>query len=352
MKNKIVRKSNDLVEAQYSLSIWEMRVFLKMMSMINKDDTDFKQYRVELGDFIKEFGLEKNKQAYSLLKEGARGLLKKIVIISKQLEDGSTEHLETPMVVGMAHNIDKNSYIKLSFHPAMKPYLLELQSRFMTYDISNVMKLPSPYSIRLYELAKQYVRIGRRVVPLDELKRILDVENKYSKYAHFKQKVLRKAMTDISKYTDIDLDFTEVKEGRRVARLEFIIKAKAKDTDNNQPIQDSLLDKLRTLGVADAVAEKWRNKYDDLHIQNCMEYLKQQDTSERPITNKAAYLNAILDQDIMTSSKLDKATITKRVNAILFSNPDVESRIRAKYGNLSQQAIEGIIQKMFPEKFA
>lgn len=350
MKNKIVRKSNDLVEAQYSLSIWEMRVFIKMMSMINKDDTDFKQYRVELGDFIKEFGLEKNKQAYSLLKEGARGLLKKIVIISKQLEDGTVEHLETPMVVGVAHNIDKNSYIKLSFHPEMKPYMLELQSRFMTYDISNVMKLPSPYSIRLYELAKQYVRIGRRVMTLDELKRILDIGDKYAKYAHFKQKVLLKSTTDISKYTDIDLSFNEIKEGRRVAKLEFIIKAKSKQ-QKAKAERDELGERLHSLGVTDTVAKKWRKKYEDAHVQTCIEYLEQQDTPERPIGNKAAYLNSILDQEIKIAPKLDKASITKRVNAILFSNPNVESRIRAKYGNLSQQAIEGIVQKMFPEKF-
>ena len=159
MKNKIIRKSNDLVEAQYGLNLWEMRVFIKMLSLLNKDDTDFQQYTIELKDFIKEFELEKNKNAYKLLKEGARSLLQKIVVIPKKLEDGTTDLLETPMVVGFTHNIDKKSYIKLSFHPAMKPYLLELQSRFLIYDIGNILRLPSPYSIRLYELAKQYVKI-------------------------------------------------------------------------------------------------------------------------------------------------------------------------------------------------
>ena len=48
---------------------------------------------------------------------------------------------------------------------------------------------------------------------------------------------------------------------------------------------------------------------------------------------------------------MDKATITKRVNGILFSNPKIENQIRAKHGEVSQTAMEQIVKKMFPDKF-
>jgi len=35
----------------------------------------------------------------------------------------------------------------------------------------------------------------------------------------------------------------------------------------------------------------------------------------------------------------------------LFSNPTVESQIRAKHGEVSQAALEQIVRKMFPDKF-
>lgn len=350
--NKVIRKSNDLVEAQYTLNLWQMRVFIKMLSLINRDDTGFKEYKIELKDFVREFDLEKNKQAYALLKHGARGLLKKIIVLEKKLEDGSIEQIETPMVVGLAHNIDKKSYIKLSFHPVMRPYLLELRSHFLTYNLTHVKKLPSPYSIRLYELAKQYAKIGKRKMSLEKLKKMLGVEDKYAKYAHFKQKVLIKATEDITKHTDIILDFKEIKEGRRVAKLEFLIKKK-EDEKEETASKDSITLMLRELGVSGEAIKKWKVNYSNEHILKRLVYLMDRDTSGNPITNKPAYLHTIMDKEISSTKdkKLEKEDITRRVNGILFSNPEVEKQIRAKHGNISQEVMEKIVKKKFPDRF-
>ena len=64
---KFVRKSNDLVEARYKFDIWETRLFTKMLTMINMDDEDFKDYRIYLRDIVREFELVKNKESYELL---------------------------------------------------------------------------------------------------------------------------------------------------------------------------------------------------------------------------------------------------------------------------------------------
>ena len=59
-----------------------------------------------------------------------------------------------------------------------------------------------------------------------------------------------------------------------------------------------------------------------------------------------------MDKDInIEDTSMDKATITKRVNGILFSNPKIENQIRAKHGEVSQTAMEQIVKKMFPDKF-
>jgi len=355
MKNKIIRKSNDLVEAQYGMNLWEMRVFIKMIALLSKEDSDFQQYQIELKDFIKEFELEKNKNAYKLLKDAARSLQQKIVVLSKKLEDGTTELLEIPMVVGFAHNIDKKSYIKLSFHPDMKPYLLELQSRFLIYDVRNIIKLPSPYSIRIYELAKQYASLGKRILTVERLKAMLGVEEKYERYTHFKQKILNKAKIDIAKHTDITVEFKEIKEGRRVVKLEFLITTKKETaTTDTEPAfkQDKLTGLLKQIGITETTIKKWTSTYEGDYIRQRIEYLNKQDTSNAPIKNKAAYLHSIIDKDIsLKKNKQDKAAITKRVNAILFSNPKLEQQIRAKHGEVSQEAMERIIQKKFPGKF-
>ncbi len=104
--------------------------------------------------------------------------MSKIIKIVRNTDDGMME-LSTPIVVGVDKplNTDQDSakFIDVSFHPVMKPFLLSLKSHFTAYDARNILKLPSTYSIRIYELLKQYERIGQRRFDLQELKEIIGV---------------------------------------------------------------------------------------------------------------------------------------------------------------------------------
>ena len=150
---KFIRKANDLVEAKYKFDIWETRIFSKMLTMIHRDDEDFKEYRIYLRDIVQEFGLVKTRDAYEWLRAGAKNLMKKTFLIPYEL-DGAKRSFETPVVSSLDSAVadDKkirqdHLYISISFHPKMKPYLLQLKSQFTIYDVQNIVKLPSTYSI-------------------------------------------------------------------------------------------------------------------------------------------------------------------------------------------------------------
>jgi plasmid replication initiation protein len=53
----------------------------------------------------------------------------------------------------------------------MKPHLLSLQSHFTMYDPKYILGLSSTYSIRIYELLKQYEKIRKRVFDLQDFKK-------------------------------------------------------------------------------------------------------------------------------------------------------------------------------------
>lgn len=221
---QLIRKANDLVEGRYRFSIWEMRVFTKMLTMIDKDDADFHKYRIYMKEIITDFGLSADHSAHRWFREAARGLMGKIITTVIMTEDGPQE-FETPIVAGIHKTPGKNyQYLDLSFHPDMKPFLLQLKSQYLMYDVSNVLKLPSVYSIRLYELLKQYEKIGKRRLGVFELKQMLGIEYKYKLYGHFKDRVLKKAQEDLSENCDIKFEFREIKEGRKVSSIEFFIK--------------------------------------------------------------------------------------------------------------------------------
>ncbi|MFN4257137.1 MAG: replication initiation protein [Saprospiraceae bacterium] len=220
----LIRKSNDLVEGRYKFDIWETRIFLKMLTLIKSDDKGFHEYKIYIKDIIDTFGVD-SKDGYRLIKEGAVKLMGKTIQTKIRVEAG-WEDFVAPIVAGFKgrSEVDEPSYIKLSFHPDMRPLLLELRERFLVYDFQNVRNLSSPYYIRIYELLKQYERIGERRFEVDELRGILGLQEEYKLYGHFKSRILEPTRQRLLEYTDISFTYTEVKQGRAVTSLVFHIR--------------------------------------------------------------------------------------------------------------------------------
>ncbi|SDL30519.1 replication initiation protein [Siphonobacter aquaeclarae] len=235
----LIRKSNALVEAHYKFTIWETRVFAKMVSMIDWEDRDFKEYKIYFRDIIRDFGLRRDGRTYEDLKEGARGLMSKIIKL-KVKTDGIYETLETPIIGGIktpddVHRKivqskrldDDRVYLKVSFHPDLKPFLIELKERYLVYEMANILDLSSPYTVRIYELLKQYEKLGERMIELQELKAMLGMEEEYKLYGHFRDRVLEKAKEDLQKYTDIRFEYEGVQAKNYPYELPVKLKSNA-----------------------------------------------------------------------------------------------------------------------------
>jgi plasmid replication initiation protein len=233
---KLVRKSNQLVEGRYKFDIWETRVFTKMLTLIKRDDVDFKNYRIYIKDVIDEFGLEKDNRAYERIKRAGIKLNDRSVRIYRDTDEGKMQ-FDTKIVASVESfvNNSEGKYIDVSFHPRMKPYLLALKSKFTVYDSRNILALPSTYTIRIYELLKQYEPIGNRKIDLHDLKEMIGaveetfdgetrfIKDHYPLYGNFRQKILLKAQNDLKKHTDISFEFEPLKRGRKVVALQFYI---------------------------------------------------------------------------------------------------------------------------------
>lgn len=78
-----VTQSNDLVTAQYKLSLNEQKIILCLISLIQPNDTEFKKYRLKVSDLMNILDT-KNKHFYSDLQETTGNLLKKTLHIKSQ----------------------------------------------------------------------------------------------------------------------------------------------------------------------------------------------------------------------------------------------------------------------------
>lgn len=310
-KTSIIRKANELVEARYRLNLWEMRVFLSMISMIKPRDEDFQDYRIYLTDVIDTFEINSN-ASYALLREAGMGLLDRKVTFPIMTEDGPQE-LTTHMVVSVTNFKHEGSYITLSFHPKMKPLLLELKKRYLSYDAQNILSLPSVYSIRIYELLKQYEKIGSREFFLTDLKTILGIENQYKQYTHLRQRILDPAQENLSKHCDISFTYTESKKrGRKVLAIRFTIISNIPERNKKvlppkNPKKKNELDSevkktLFSWGVSKRLIAEWCVSYPLEQITHHMEAVEK----NKNVKNRVGYLRTIIDQPIPIEPKAPK----------------------------------------------
>ncbi len=248
----LVVKHNEFINARYQLSVAETRIILRMITMIGRRDEDFKPYKIFIKDFIDEFEIN-NQALYHRAMETTKRLLGRVLQIPTE-----TGLLQTHFV-SSAEYVKGEGSIELCFDPKLKPYLLQLKSRFTQYDIHNVLQLQSYHSIRIYELLKQYEKLGERFISVKGLKEILKIEDKYSLYADFKRYVILQAQKELRKNTDLDFEFEEIKTGRKVTHLKFkIIRHKRKKAEKKVieviPQQEDELDKKFALLSAEEQA--------------------------------------------------------------------------------------------------
>jgi plasmid replication initiation protein len=241
MKNKsgltLIKKANNLIESRYKFDIWETRIFLSVLAQIHKDDKDFQAYRIYYKDIIKMFDLSSN-QAHKLLREGANALMNKKLYIPYNVEGAIREtqyHLIRTINYLKELNenqeevfLENQEFIDVTVDPDMKPLLLQLreQGGFTFYELKNIVKL-SVYSLRIYELLKQYQKIGWRKLSVEEIKRTFELENEYALFGHFYSRIVAPSIKEINKHTDLQVDAPQkIKEGRKTVALLFTFRKK------------------------------------------------------------------------------------------------------------------------------
>ena len=252
-ENYLVAQRNDLIEARHTnpLSVREQKIVLTMVSMIQPNDEDFKDYRISIKEFSEMLGLEGSAK-YTELKEITKDLMSKSIEIPR--EDGGWLFANW---ISSAEYQKGEGIIALSFSPKLKPYLLQLKNTFTTYRLSNILSLKSTYSIRLYELMKKWQHLGKWSCSVHNFKEKMGVEKKaYPRYANLKARVLNPAIAEVNEKTDLHISIKEIKRGRSVDQIEFVIRhapekeirlQEPKRKEKKQSEQDILRTRLNTL---------------------------------------------------------------------------------------------------------
>jgi len=233
-KKSLVVKDNRLIEACYRLDLAEQRLILLAIVRAREAKqriTADTWLEVSVKDYNDTYDLTRT-TGYKLVQTAALSLFNRYVRITlKDHATGKNSELSTRWV-SACHYVEDASLVRIQLASLMIPYVSNLESKFTSYQLKNVAQMTSAYAIRLFELMMQYRSIGERYITIDDLKEYLGATGEgYARMDNFKNKVVVPAITQINKFTELNVTFENRKSGRNVIGYDF----KVTDKEVEQP---------------------------------------------------------------------------------------------------------------------
>ncbi len=214
-----VAQHNELVKARFNMSLMETRLFIALLGRINKGDTDFSLCRIPISEVSSNVDGGK---AYQDVKEAVIKLSSKVITVETVDQNGKREIISDPLMATCRYK-DGSGFIVAQLNSFVKPYLLQLKGNFTVAEIKVLLQLRSYYSYRIYWLLKSFSYNSNTFsIKVEDLKTMMGIEGQYPNFYDFKKWVLLVSQRELTQ-TDMAFSFNEIKEGRSVKQVEFII---------------------------------------------------------------------------------------------------------------------------------
>ena len=219
--SKVLMKNNLLIQAKYSLTLVENKVFTLILYKLQKDNRGIYSCSINQEEFksilkktknttvsgIRDI-LDKLKHKDIFIKEVDKNIWHDYTLIGGFSFDENTKtfHIEAlPKIYDLLKNYYSNGYTPINL--------------FVTLGMNNY------YGQRLYDLLRLWSGTKHVInYKVDYLKECLQLTNKYTNFKDFKRRVILPAIKELNDTGYFEIDFKENKVGRKVDSIDFIVK--------------------------------------------------------------------------------------------------------------------------------
>ena len=213
---------NTIQECFKSMSIDEKRLLILASPIARTmDATEKDAITITSEEFAKECGIKTN-SAYSQMEEASKSLLRRYFSYG--------DNKKKTYCNWVIRAIYENGAISICFPDEVLLMLKEFDklNPYTKYKKDIVLSLKKDYSFDLYHLAKKHQAMGQFEMSLEHIKNELGLPPSYNKLCNLKDRVIKPSLDEITKNTDIDLTYENLKKGRSVIGFKFTVKEKPK----------------------------------------------------------------------------------------------------------------------------
>lgn len=340
---RLVKKSNTAISSRvkgYSLN--QMKIMNLAISELTEHTTADDVLSFQAVDLLRAIGLGEN--SHTELRKATLDMIRGIEI--PKVNGGFSQ-------VPVFHEIEYHAggTVDIRFHEKVLPLLVQAKTEYTKYYFQNIQRLKSAYSIKIYELCKQYqnTKQGYRDLTIEELKIYLDIPlKKYPRFADFNRRVVKHSADEITEKTDLKIDFDPIKKGRSTTGVRFYITLKNKEqqAEEQQPTLPHDFKELTPAG---------RQLVDDYQMSSSVAVeLQILATTDEHLIYAMTQYNKKLDAKYKKGEKVDnlprysETALRELIPTILLSGVVEKEKIKAE--EKQKQSEERKKQKLAEEK--
>jgi hypothetical protein len=252
-----VVKNNTLVPSLAGFQLSELRFLAFCLAKLNGKEARNRAISGRVADLCEIFPMDRA-SAYGIIRE----VMLSIAVKPAEFSINGEMHL--------CHWFSSVTYAKdageftFRISPEMEPFLMELAGNFTMYRLADVYRFSSASTWKLYENLAKWRAAGKWTVDLDELRLLLGVTGKYPIWDDFRKRVIAPALEQINAQSDLTVEYTPTKRGRRFTGLAFVIRSLDPEKEVSAPESSAMAiaRMLKAAGLSAKVVTEYVERFE------------------------------------------------------------------------------------------
>jgi plasmid replication initiation protein len=305
-KTKYVKKHNAAIRSYSEMTLLEKKLsnVLLYNAYYNLNNKDF--HEISISRLLSLLSIKTND--YAKIKNAIKNLMATIIewnVIdstqsSKKEESNETlfnsnENWKACTLLSSVHI--KGTMVKYEYSKSLRELFYE-PSLYSKINLAVQNKFKSIYTFSLYENCLSYLRCGSTGwLNMESFRKLMGIKkHEYNIFRDLNKRVLKPALLEINKLSDIIVKHEIKKIGRSPAQIRFLINktVSEKKNENTENEGADLISKMMEYGVPKAQALQLVKQYGQNYILSKVNLIEK---SKAKIQNTAAYLKAAIRED-------------------------------------------------------
>ena len=227
LAERYISMSNALARSAQGLTLSEKRVLaISLAKTDSKSAADKTRAAFSGGwtihlsadEYAHEFGLTAD-AAYLQLKAAGNNLMKRQVRTMTQTIKGIKEVVTNWCGQCIYHHGE--GWIEIAFTPQIAPHLLDLKTKFTSYQLKQASALRSIYAWRLFECLQSWKDTGKWSPDIDDFLHAMDVPKSLTDFGQVRRRVIKPALKELRAKDNLEIEMVLKKAGRKITGLVF-----------------------------------------------------------------------------------------------------------------------------------